>query len=470
MKEIPERENDALNMIENTSNFLNYVVSEGIVTFEDLKTFYDMRIIKLKDLEELENNREQSDREEFVTELGNVINPNEVLITYKEYIEQKLRYEKALKENDPDVEIYKETMDIKRREKDSIVMLFSKYKLSRLSDKERKDFMDEFLLTYCLEFEYDDDAVVPETLRQMYKDGIVTFEEISSISNEYLQTVIIDLMFVRGELSLEDTRKLRSTLSLEALIAILNAAMVNSSISQTEKVSLIMNIFHNGIEDQEIADKFLSQLHAEHYQGIDYKELIKDKKKTKKKDDTTLMVDGGKALPPKDPSKEWVYPKFVKWEFLNALDKDAMITVYANGYVEAYSRKLGVRIIEKYFEVDKEGNQFGRDAYGNATFILDENTYIENLDMLVDSHSQGELLLNPKTLSVLVTEKRDRIRHNTHSINKNWMRSVAKRFEIDLETELDLVSDTRYTKEELAYLRDIITRYENEYIDRNAER
>lgn len=466
MKDMSGREDDAIRMSNNASSLLKYLVAEGMLTISDLKLCYDKRIIKMKDLEELEKDKSPEEKNAFAVELGNQIDYLEFLRIYKDYIEHKLRYEKALKENHPDVDIFKDTLEVKRREKDAQVLLFSKYKLANLTEKERKDFMDEFLLTYCLDFEFDDDTIVPETLRQMYKDGIVKFEEISSISNEYLQTVIIDLMFVRGELSLDDTRKLRSILSLEALVAIVNAAMINDSITQTEKVSLIMNIFHNGIEDQEIADKFLSQLHAENYQGINYKDLIKDKK-TKENDDE---IDGDVIIPPKDPSKEWVYPKFVKWEFLSALDKDAMVTVYANGYVEAYSRKLGVRIIEKYFEVDKEGNRFGRDAYGHATFILDENTYIENFDMLVDRYSGTEPLLNTRTLSALVTNKSDRIRHNTHSTNKNWMRSMVKRFGIDLETDLDLVNDSRYSKEELAHLKEIITRYENTYIDRNEER
>ena len=46
---------------------------------------------------------------------------------------------------------------------------------------------------------------------------------------------------------------------------------------------------------------------------------------------------------------------------------------------------------------------------------------------------------------------------------------MAKYFNIDLETDLDLVNDTRYSKEELAYLREIIITYENVYIDRNND-
>ena len=71
---------------------------------------------------------------------------------------------------------------------------------------------------------------------------------------------------------------------------------------------------------------------------------------------------------------------------------------------------------------------------------------------------------------VSIVDPKDRIRHNTHSQTKNWMREMAKYFNIDLETDLSLVNDTRYTKEELEVLRDVIRTYENTYIDRNAER
>ena len=460
IKDTPGREEQVKQMLENSSQFLSFLVHEKIISFSELKLFYDKRVVRLDDLEKLEVDKTEQEKLEFRNQLGNQIDSLSFLNAYKDYIEHKLRYEKAIRENDPDASIYKDTMEIKRREKDSELMLFSKYKLDGLSDEEKSSFIDELLLTYCVELEHENEQVIPETLRQMYKDGIISFENISDLDQSYLQTVIIDIMFVRGELSLDDTRKLRETLSLEALIGILNKAMANSSITQTQKISLIMNIFHNGIEDEERADKFLSQLHAEHYVGVKYTDLIIENQPKKKQDLPGIDTDGIKDL-----SKEWVYPKYVKWEFLNALDKDAIITVYANGYVEAYSKKLGVRIIEKYFDVDKEGNQFGRDAYGHATFIVTESAYRDNFEFLVDNFSDGEPLLNPKSLSAIVPRE-DRIRHNTHSQSKNWMRSMAKYFDIDLDGDLDLIKDTRYTREELEFIRNIIITYENAYVER----
>ena len=63
--------------------------------------------------------------------------------------------------------------------------------------------MDEFLLTYCLDFEHDDEQVVPETLRQMYKDG-----RLSKFSFAY---DILD----EGTITLEDGTKANELRELE---------------------------------------------------------------------------------------------------------------------------------------------------------------------------------------------------------------------------------------------------------------
>ena len=292
-------------MRENSEVFLEYLINEKIINASDLKLFYDKGILSLEDLEKMEKEKNETVQIQFRKQVSKKIKNEDILKVYREYMEAKIRYEKAVKENDSNVSNYKIEMEAKRREKDAQLMLFNKYKLAELSEEDRKNFIYDLLLTYCLEIT-DDEQIVPETLRQMYKDGFVKFEDISNLDQTYLQTVIIDLMFVRGELSLEDTKKLRETLSLEALTGILNKAMVNPSITQSQKVSLIMNIFHNGIEDEKIADKFLSQLHAEHYVGVKYTDLIVEKgTKNEGRDIDTYTV-------PTYSSKEWVYPKYVK--------------------------------------------------------------------------------------------------------------------------------------------------------------
>ena len=47
---------------------------------------------------------------------------------------------------------------------------------------------------------------------------------------------------------------------------------------------------------------------------------------------------------------------------------------------------------------------------------------------------------------------------------------MAKYFEIDLDADLELIIDERYSKEELEYIRETIRTYENVYVDRNEER
>ena len=73
-------------------------------------------------------------------------------------------------------------------------------------------------------------------------------------------------------------------------------------------------------------------------------------------------------------------------------------------------------------------------------------------------------LLNDKVLLKIVLRK-DRVIHNTQSASKNWLRTMAEYFNIDLETGLELVNDSRYTQEELAEIRRVIKEYENQWID-----
>lgn len=349
--------------------------------------------------------------------------------------------------------------EFRKREKDSLLILFKKYKVAFLSPEEVKELSEDMLMYYCVELIDDNQELINESLREMYRDGIVGFEEIKNTDESYLQSVLIDTMLVRGELTLEDTRKLRESLPYETLINIMNTAILNKNITETEKFTLIMNVFHmHTAEDEKARQMFLNKLTLEKYDGVKYPEL---ETQSEIYDESMKREKGSTG----ETSKEYVYPKHIKWEFLNALDKDAIITVYTNGYVEAYSKKLGVRIIEKYFDVGENGFSDVKDAYGVSTYILSDDTYRENEEYLIENYDGVNKRLNRKMLTLIVPKK-DRIRHNTHSQDKNWMRSMAKYFDIDLSGDIALLEDTRYSKEELKAIRETIIAYENLYIER----
>ena len=440
-----------------TVELISFLLNNNLISCEDIYKYYMSNVIKFEEVEKVFDNNEK-----MIPEMSGIISEDELLAAYKRYLETKKLYENALNSNsESEINKYKNLMELERQKKNKIILLYKKYKETSLTSEQKNNFIDENVLRFCIE---NDDSIIIETLVEMYKDGIISFENILSLDKSYLQTVIIDIMFVRGELTLEDTQKLRDTIPLDVLVGIINKAMINTQIEQTEKFCLIRNIFHRDKKDDDVAKSFLKQLRAKKYVGVKYEEIKKllDKQEDNKdKEDD----DDNKKTNTSQSSKKHVYPQYIKWMFLKALDKEATIRLYGNGYVEVYSKKLGVRIIEKYLEVDRKGCKFDEeDAYGYATYIMRDDVYRENLEYLVDSHIGSEMLLNTRTLLHLVSGK-DRIVHNTKSPSKNWMRSMAKKFEIDLETELELVSDSRYTKEELAYIRYVILTYENKHIE-----
>lgn len=455
---------------------ITFLFNNGLITSKDLYEYYLLNEITLSELEQLESLAKG--QIEFSVQMKEQISDYEFLSKYKEFVQARLQYEDALKNEDPDIDRYKANLEIKRNEKDRLLMLYRKYKLSNLSIEEEKEFVGETLTYYCIE---NADNIVEESLREMYKDSVVSLENIKELDTEYLQIIVIDSIFARGELNLEDTEKIKSSLSPDALKDLIKHIVKNPSITRSQKFALIMNVYGNE-NDIGTAEELLKDLKL-YYAKKDLETTSTKVKKVKKK---TVIPSADKSQTTNtnthNNGTEWVYPKFVKWEFLRALDKEAEITLYAGGYVEIYSKKLDSRIIERFFESDEEGDDFGIDAYGHATFVLSDGKYRQNVGQLIgqrvckikDGTSASaktvvEDIIIRSVLSSLVPSK-DRIIHNTKSPSKNWMRAVAKYFDIDLETDIKLVKDSRYTKEELEQLRDVIKRFENAYVDRNAVR
>lgn len=461
---LEEHEEQVAKMLRNSSNILSFLFFEGIIDFSDLKKFYDMRVIRIDDLEKIESEKTSEEQLEFRKELGKQVSYKDLLVAYKDYIEHKLIYENALRENDSDIDIYKDTMEIKRREKESLLMFFKKYKLADLSADEKTKIINEVFIE-CLEFENE---ITTELLRDMYKDGIMSLENISDFDKDTdFEFSVTNYIFARGELNLNDNDKFRESLSPEVLKKLIQSILANPEITRSQKFTLIMNVYTSGTKaDIDMINGLWNDMNiASTGESILTKEqenILKSRKK--------------KEVKPKHEKRsgniEWVYPKTVKWKFLKALDKDAEVKIYADGYVEMYSKKLGVRIIERYFEDDN----FKIDAYGYSTFVIKDNTYRENINKIlgkrvyrVQKEGKVETVIEDVLIREILSElvpKEDRIRHNTKSSNKNWMREMARYFEIDLETDIDLVNDTRYTKEELESLRSTIKMYENARVER----
>lgn len=445
---------------------VKFLYENQYITEKDLFEYYSLNELSISDLEEIENIVE--DKSVFFEKMKAQIDDFDFLSRYKEYVQAQIEYNNALKSNDSNIDIYKRKLDLKRNEKDRLLLLYKRYKT------EKTELLDDALLYFCIE---NEENIVIETLRVMYKDSVISLEDIEHLDSSYLQVIIMDNLFAKGELNLDDTEKIKNSISADALKNIILNIVRNPDITRSQKFALIMNVYNTGsLKEAEASEELFNELKLI-YDGIDVGKV--DRTKEAKKVKTAVPV-----TPPKEKNEkkniEWVYPKYVKWKILKALDKDAEIKLYAGGYVEVYSKKLDARIIERYFETDKSGDDFGRDAYGYATFILSDADYRAHQGELI-TQKACETVISGQTRMVIeeymsreallrIVSAKDRKRHNTHSKTKNWMIEMARHFEIDLETDLELVEDSRYTKEELRILRETIKKYGNAYIDRNAER
>ena len=468
---LQERDDDeTFKLIEfpSTIELVKFLYKKKYITEKDLFEYYTLNEITIEDLELLE--KEVDNKEEFRNGIKSQIDDFDFVSRYKEYVKAKNEYEEVLKNEKPEIEFFKNKLEARRKEKDRMLMLYKKYKT--LTDK--TEFLEDALLYFCLE---NEENIVIEALREMYKDSVITLEDIEYLDSSYLQVIIMDNLFAKGELNLDDTEKIKNSISAEALKNIILNIVRNPNITRSQKFALIMNVYNTGTkEESEISEELLEELRLA-YDGTDFGNNGTAQPTQKKKITTQLSTQNNNKS---KSNVEWVYPKYVKWKFLKAIDKDAEVKLYAGGYVEVYSKKLDARIIERYFETDKSGDDFAIDAYGHATFILSDADYRANQGDLVSQRVCKNTINGKKQVSieeymsrealVRIVDTKDRIKHNTHSQTKNWMREMAKYFNIDLDTDLSLVQDSRYTKEELEALRDVIRTYENAYIDRNAER
>ena len=356
---------------------VKFLYKKEYITEKDLFEYYTLNQITLEELDMIE--AEVDNKDEFRKNIKSQINDFDMLSRYKEYVIAKKEYEEALKNEASNIDIFKSKLEAKRKEKDKILMLYRKYKQDRTVE-EKAEFLDDTMLYFCIENEED---VVIESLREMYKDSVIGLEDIEHLDTSYLQTIVMDNIFARGELNLEDTDKIKASISSDALKNIILNIIENPNITRSQKFALIMNVYNTGTkEEAEISEELLEELRLV-YDGTDLGNNGNTKSAKRKKITNQTTIPKVKKI---KSNTEWVYPKYVKWKFLKALDKDAEVKLYAGGYVEVYSKKLDVRIIERYFETDKSGDDFGIDAYGHATFILSDADYRANQSNLVTQH------------------------------------------------------------------------------------
>ena len=409
-------------ILNNASNLLKNLYTSKIINVEDLKRYFDDDVIGIDDILSLTEDLQEDEKNEYMTSLKNTFEYKTLLEKYKSYIEEEQKYlifkEKNQGETEK-LEEYEKIIERLRNQKERYLSLFKKI-YGDLPQEEKNKILE----TYYFDMETDDENILQESIIEMYNDSIIGLENIINFDSDYIIPML-------DKLSLEDAEKIRSSMSLEDLEKMLDPIFLDSdykyyNISDERKFIIIMNLLGEDTpKDKELREMYLSLL-----------EFNDDEISRRSKNGQRNIMDKKKG----NLSKQYTYPDVIKWKFFKSLDKDMRVTRHSNGYVEFASTKFDSRIIEKYYEKDKE-------VYGYATYILPEATYRKNQQILITKTVNSSILETSELRDI--TPRKDRIAHRTQSKDKTWMDEILRYFDIDLSKNLD----SRYTQEDFEILK-----------------
>ena len=406
-------------MQQNNRNLLKNLYNSKIIDEKDVAEYFDLGIISIEQLETLEEDKSSEEISELHGLLKQEFNDDRLLASYKNYI---VKYNEfmAFQEKYPDdieaIEKLREEVNKLRTEKERYREVFNKY--NSIPEKEKITFGDDLLAHYYVDFEVTDETDLQESIKVLYEDGFIDLENIIHLDKNYIIPML-------DRLSIKDAYKVRNSMTFEELEEMLDTIFDDPEFSDERRFIIVMNLLGEDTEqDKEARDFYLEMLDFN-----DSEKRAKPQGKRKIKNHGT----GG------NDSTKYVYPDVIKWKFYKALDPECRVTRYSNGFVEFASTKLGVRIIEKYYDGNKP-------AYGTATYILSEADYRKNEADLVTILPKGNILESAALRDI--TPRKDRIAHRTQSENKTWMDQMINYFDIDFEAG----KETRYTAEELMHL------------------
>lgn len=415
---------------------ITFLMNSKLIDYKDLYEYYSLNQITLDELNQIKTSLKIEEQAELANKMIEYIDIVDVLNCYKKYSEkykELIVLENNADKNQDEIGLLKVELDTIRKRKEKLVALYKEY-TKDIPEEKLIESGNEIVETFYMDMQVSDETILRTSIISMYEDGFITLENIIYLSSDYIIPML-------DKLSFQDIDRIKASMTRESLLAMLDTVFKDSSITEDQKFIIIMNMLGDETEEDRKA--------KEHYR----KALKKDGKE-KKAEPTGKKKD--KTDGTTNTSKTYVYSDTIKWKFFRALDKDARVKKYSNGYVEFASEKFGVRFIEKYYDGDDL-------AYGTATCVVPEQVYKDNYLSLVTSYPTGMVLEGPVLRSI--TPRKDRIHHRTHSAKKTWMEDLVKYLGIDLDKQLDLKLDSVYTPEELENLRSVIEIYKNSYIE-----
>lgn len=387
---------DLVLMVSNNPSALEFLMKNSFITeieFEEI--FSKIKIITSEQLKYLYNNGNIQKEDLISYYISERISLNTIK-DLKKYLEEIGESLSEIVSTEKLVELY-----LDKKSKEEFDKYRRLYKLLIIDDKkldERKRIATE-ILDQSLEL------LAINRMEELYRIGLIPLDTYIDFNGNQAVT---DL-FASGELKPVDARRLydNKIITLGAIKKILR----NKSIEYGQKIVLIYSTFPDS-ESAEIRDELLSCL-----------------AKTREKNAGALK--GRKQVFQEQRSEnKAIKNPCLRWNMIESLDSEYSQEFLEDGHVVFYLPNAGKYIIEKLYERNNQN------AYGAATYILDEGSEKNNGKIIKDGKIIKKALINLR--------KEERVRKIIHT---GWDNAICEYFDIE--------ENRKYTDEQIDRIKEL---------------
>ena len=288
------------------------------------------------------------------------------------------------------------------------------YKLLKLEGKsvqEQKENAD-------LLIEESMDLLEEDKMYDLYHMGLIPVDT----AIEFVGQGALIKAFASGELKPNDSKRLYD----EGVITIqmIREVLKDRGIDDGQKLVLIYSTFPDR-EDVKTRAKLLDYLNDA---SDNFKGPTKGQRKKKEPEKNTTFT----------PQNKFVTDPCSRWKLISALDKEYSQEYLEDGHLITYLSNEEKYIIEKLFDKHR------RPAYGAATYILDERTFKENRDKIIQENK-----INKNELVALRKQESSSVKKIIHT---GWGNAILKYF--------DVKESKKYTREQCRVIQGLVEEVE----------
>ena len=357
-----------------SSDILNSLYNDKILKKEDIVKMYEEGRLNIDNIKELKN--------KFGEEIEEIVSEQELV---EKYIKCK---------KDAEDEENKQALN-------KYALLYKELKIKESTEEEKENIGENLIELLNSDFEEDD-------LKEFYKLGLIDIKTAIEWGGES----ITEEMLLDKTLKPLDVQKLIKEEKID--IDYIREILKTNKLSEEEKLTLICSTFS---DDNQI------EIRMDLIQYLRFKE---EKNYSKKEQQGLTIRQKAENL---EKRKKYTMDPGARWKLMTLLDKEYSQELCSDGHIifKLPNLENGVIIIEKMFKKTKEGT---KPSYGNATYIMSEEEFINNETQIVEQTSRKEKRINrEQLLKMREEEKTDKIIHT-----KSWGRNIKQYFDIKEES------------------------------------